>query len=333
MRNKTYKGLMIRETAEKQFQRAIEELSVDALPAGDVLVKVLYSSLNYKDMLSSIGNRGVTRKYPHTPGIDAAGIVEESSAVEFKPGDEVIVTSYDLGMNTSGGLGQYIRVPSSWVVKKPAGLSLRESMIFGTAGFTAALSILRLVDFGMDPADEILVTGASGGVGSIAVSILSHSGYSVTALNSLQDEREFLTGIGAKSIIEPAELVDETGRPLLKERWTKCVDTLGGDVLTSAIRSIRGYGAITCCGNVISPDLKLTVFPFILRGVTLFGIDSQNCPMPLRQRAWDMIADKWKFPWMEKLAAEVPLGGVTEELDSIKSGKHKGRTVVKMWDE
>lgn len=332
MGNKTYKGLMVRETADKQFEKAIEELSTDQLPAGDVLVKVLYSSLNYKDMLSSIGNRGVTRKYPHTPGIDAAGIVEESSSKDFKPGDEVIVTSYDLGMNTSGGLGQYIRVPSSWVVRKPATLSFRESMIFGTAGFTAALSILRLFDFGMDPADEILVTGASGGVGSIAVSILAHSGYSVTALNSLIDESEFLQEIGAARILDPTELVDESGRPLLKERWTKCVDTLGGEVLSSAIRSIRGYGAITCCGNVISPDLHLTVFPFILRGVTLFGIDSQNCPMPLRQRAWDMIAGKWKFGWLEKLASEVSLGGVTGELDKIKAGRHRGRTVVNLWE-
>jgi len=332
MGNKTYKGLMVRETAENQFGRAIEELNTDSLPAGEVLVKVLYSSLNYKDMLSASGNRGVTKKYPHTPGIDAAGIVEESASKDFKPGDEVIVTSYDLGMNTSGGLGQYIRVPSAWVVKKPAGLSFRESMIFGTAGFTAALSILRLVDFGMDPADEILVTGASGGVGSVAVSILSHAGYSVTALNSLQDESVFLKSIGAKQVIEPADLVDTSGRPLLKERWTKCVDTLGGDVLTSAIRSVKGYGAVTCCGNVISPDLKLTVFPFILRGVTLFGIDSQNCPMPRRQRAWDMIASQWKFPWLEKLAAEVSLNNVNRALDDIKSGRHKGRTVVNLWD-
>ena len=332
MGNKTYKGLMVREAAENQFARAIEELSTDQLPAGDVLVKVLYSSLNYKDMLSASGNRGVTRKYPHTPGIDAAGIVEESGSPDFKPGDEVIVTSYDLGMNTSGGLGQYIRVPSSWVVRKPASLSFRESMIFGTAGFTAALSILRLVEFGMDRADEILVTGASGGVGSIAVSILSHGGYNVTALNSPIDERDFLMGIGAKQVIEPADLIDTRGRPLLKEQWTKCVDTLGGDVLTSAIRSIKAYGAITCCGNVVSPDLKLTVFPFILRGVTLYGIDSQNCPMPRRQRAWDMIASQWKFPWLEKLASEVPLGGAIGVMDEIKAGRHKGRTVVNLWD-
>jgi putative YhdH/YhfP family quinone oxidoreductase len=331
MENRTYLGLMVREAPEKQFSRSIEELSIDHLPAGDVLVKVLYSSLNYKDMLSASGNRGVTRKYPHTPGIDAAGIVEESSAKEFKHGDEVIVTSYDLGMNTSGGLGQYIRVPSSWIVKKPVDLTLRESMIFGTAGFTAALSILRLTDFGMHKGDDILVTGASGGVGSIAVSILSHAGFIVTALNSLQDEREYLMGIGAARVVEPAELIDETGRPLLKEQWSGCVDTLGGDVLTSAIRSTRAYGAVTCCGNVVSPDLKLTVFPFILRGVTLFGIDSQNCPMPLRQRAWDLVASAWKFPWLEKLASEVPISNVASEMDKIRAGVHRGRTVVNLW--
>jgi len=331
MENKTYQGLMVRETAEKQFVRNIEELSIDHLPAGDVLVRVLYSSLNYKDMLSATGNRGVTKQYPHTPGIDAAGIVEESSSGEVKPGDEVIVTSYDLGMNTPGGLGQFIRVPSSWIVRKPAGLSLRESMVFGTAGFTAALSILRLIDFGLGKEDEVLVTGASGGVGSVAVSIHSHAGFPVTALNSLKDEREFLFGIGAARVIEPVDLVEESGRPLLKEQWKGCVDTLGGNVLTSAIRSIRANGAITCCGNVVSPEIKLTVFPFILRGVTLFGIDSQNCPMPLRQRAWNMLSSMWKFPWLEKLATEISLRGINTEIDKIKSGSHKGRTIVNLW--
>jgi acrylyl-CoA reductase (NADPH) len=332
MEKNKYLGLVVRETAEKKFERGIEELSVDNLPAGDVLVKVLYSSLNYKDMLSATGNKGVTRKYPHTPGIDAAGIVEGSSSGDFKPGDEVIVTSYDLGMNTSGGLGQYIRVPSGWVVKKPAGLTLRESMIFGTAGFTAALSVLRLVDFGVQAADEILVTGAGGGVGGVAVSMLSHSGFKVTALNNLTDEKDYLMKIGAARVIEPAEFIDESGRPLLKEQWAGCVDTLGGNALTSAIRSVRANGAVTCCGNVISPDMNLTVFPFILRGVTLFGIDSQNCPMPRRIRAWDMLAGQWKFSWLENLASEVSLREVDPAIEKIKSGSHRGRIIVNMWD-
>jgi len=330
MGKKTYQGLVIRETAEKKFERAIEELSTDQLPAGDVLVRVLYSSLNYKDMLSATGNRGVTRRYPHTPGIDAAGIVEECSTNEFKQGDEVIVTSYDLGMNTSGGLGQYIRVPSGWVVRKPAGLTLRESMIFGTAGFTAALSILRLSDFGIDKTDDVLVTGACGGVGSVAVSILSHAGFSVTALNDLKDKRDYLKQIGAAEVIEPADLIDEGPRPLLKELWKGCVDTLGGNVLTSAIRSIRANGAMTCCGNVVSADINLTVYPFILRGVTLFGIDSQNCPMPMRLRAWDRLSGAWKFPWLDSLVSEIGLLEVSGAIDRIRSGSHHGRIIVNL---
>jgi len=332
MENKTYLGLVVRETEEKKYERAVEELSIDQLPAGDILVRVLYSSLNYKDILSATGNRGVTKRYPHTPGIDAAGIVEVSSSSEFKPGDEVIVTSYDLGMNTSGGLGQYIRVPSAWVVRKPASLTLRESMIFGTAGFTAALSVLHLTDFGIKAKDDVLVTGAGGGVGGVAVSMLSYAGLNVTALNSLTDERDYLLGIGAVNVMEPADLIDETGRPLLKEQWTGCVETLGGNVLTSAIRSIRANGAITCCGNVVSGDIHLTVYPFILRWVSLFGIDSQNCPMPVRLRAWNMVAGAWKFPWLEKLASEVKLSAVDDAIEKIRSGSHKGRIIVNLWD-
>jgi len=328
--SKSYIGFVVRETGEKIFESGLEELSIDNLPPGDVLVRVLYSSLNYKDMLSASGNRGVTKKYPHTPGIDAAGIVEHSDTADFNPGDEVIVTSYDLGMNTSGGLGGYIRVPASWVVKKPKGLSLRESMIFGTAGFTAALSVLRLTDFGLDDKAEVLVTGSTGGVGSIAVSILSHCGYSVTALNGLKDEKEYLKSIGAHEVIEPKEFIDDSGRPLLKERWNACVDSLGGNVLTSAIRSIRANGAVTCCGNALSHDIALTVYPFILRGVSLFGIDSQNCPMPRRTRAWEMLSGEWKFPWLETLASEISLNDVGDEIAKIRTGQNRGRIIVNL---
>lgn len=332
MGKKTYLGLVVRESEDKTYTRSVEEVSVDDLPPGDVLVRVLYSSLNYKDMLSATGNKGVTKRYPHTPGIDAAGIVERSESADFRAGDEVIVTSYDLGMNTPGGLGQYIRVPAGWVVRKPKGLTLRESMIFGTAGFTAALSVLRLTDFGIKAKDDVLVTGACGGVGSVAVSILSYTGVRVTALNDLTDRKEYLAEIGAAEVIEPAEFIDESPRPMLKERWTACVETLGGSVLTSAIRSIRAEGAITCCGNVVSGDIHLTVYPFILRGITLFGIDSQNCPMSRRVRAWDMLAGPWKFPWLENLASDIRLGDVSATLDRIKAGGHRGRYVVHLWD-
>ncbi|HQP50235.1 MAG TPA: YhdH/YhfP family quinone oxidoreductase [Spirochaetota bacterium] len=330
MKGKSYIGFVVREAADKKFVSGLEDLTVDNLPPGDVLVRVHYSSLNYKDMLSASGNRGVTKNYPHTPGIDAAGIVEQCTTADFKPGDEVIVTSYDLGMNTFGGLGEYIRVPASWVVKKPEGLSLRESMIFGTAGFTAALSILRLTDFGLGDNAEVLVTGSTGGVGSIAVSILSHCGYSVSALNGLNDEKEYLKGIGAKEVVEVQDFLDETGRPMLREKWDASVDSLGGNILTSAIRSVRADGAVTCCGNAVSHDISLTVYPFILRGVSLFGIDSQNCPMPRRVRAWNMMSKEWKFPWLETLASEINLNGVADEIARIRTGKNRGRIIVNL---
>lgn len=330
MADKMYRALVVRETSDKTFKKEIEEISLELLPPGDVLIRVMYSSLNYKDMLSSYGNRGVTKKYPHTPGIDSAGIVEESSSPDFKPGDEVIVTSYDLGMNTSGGLGEYIRVPSSWIVKKPHGISLKECMIFGTAGFTAALSILRLTEYGIKGGVDVLVTGGSGGVGSIAISIFRHIGFHVTAVNGLNDESAFLKEIGASEIISISDFIDTEGKPLLKERWAACVDTVGGDLLTTAIRSIMANGAVTCCGNAASPDIPLTVYPFILRGVALFGIDSQNCPMPTRSRAWNMISNEWKFPWLESLSTEVSLSDVIPEIDKIKNGKHRGRTIVNL---
>jgi acrylyl-CoA reductase (NADPH) len=195
---KMFKAMVVEETENNQFTRKITEKSLEDLPRGDVLVKVHYSSLNYKDALSAIGNKGVTRNYPHTPGIDAAGVVEESSDLHFKSGDEVIVTSYDLGMNTSGGFGQYIRVPAQWVVPMPDGLTLRDSMIYGTAGFTAALSVYQLVEHGVSPEKgDVLVSGATGGVGGIAVSILSKMGYSVTAINGFTDQSDYLKDIGA----------------------------------------------------------------------------------------------------------------------------------------
>ncbi|PKN53524.1 MAG: oxidoreductase [Deltaproteobacteria bacterium HGW-Deltaproteobacteria-13] len=332
METKNYRSLVVRESEDKKFTSAIEELSTQNLPAGDVLVRVLYSSLNYKDMLSASGNRGVTRKYPHTPGIDAAGVVEASSSADFKPGEEVIVTSYDLGMNTSGGLGQYIQVPASWIVKKPAGLSLRESMIFGTAGLTAALSILKLADHGLPKGAEILVTGGSGGVGSSAVSILSHAGYKVTAINGIYDESAFIKSMGAADVIDIPDPAESAGKPLLKDRWDAAVDTLGGNPLTFALRSVKANGAITCCGNAASADISLTVYPFILRGITLYGIDSQNCPMKTRVRAWELLAGSWKYPWLESISTEVGLDNVIPSIEKIKAGKHRGRIIVNMKD-
>jgi putative YhdH/YhfP family quinone oxidoreductase len=329
LKEKTFDALVVHETEDGQFERRIEERTLADLPGGEVLVRVHYSSLNYKDALSATGHRGVTRSYPHTPGIDAAGVVEESAVDAFRPGDEVIVTSYDLGMNTPGGWGQYVRVPAGWVVPLPRGLSLRESMIYGTAGFTAGLSVLKLVEHGLEPADgPVLVTGATGGVGSLAVGILARAGYRVAAATGKPGEEEFLRDLGAAEVIPRDEVRDESGRPLLKGRWAGAVDTVGGEYLATILKSLDYGRAATCCGLVASADLPTTVYPFILRGVSLLGIDSQACPMDRRQRVWQKLAGAWKLAPLERLATERALETLEPEIDRILQGQQRGRIVV-----
>ncbi|MBC2581700.1 YhdH/YhfP family quinone oxidoreductase [Clostridium sp. DJ247] len=280
---KNFKAMVVNELEYNKFSREILTREISTLPEGDVLINVKYSSLNYKDALSSTGNKGVTKKYPHTPGIDASGIVIESTYKGFNAGDQVIVTGYDLGMNTSGGFGQYIRVPSDWVVKLPQNLSLKESMIYGTAGFTAALSIYKLITSGVSPNDgEILVTGATGGVGSITVSILNKLGYKVIAATGKPESKDMLLKLGAKDIILREELYDKSGRALLKGKWAGVIDTVGGNLLATAIKSTKYGGSVTCCGNVASHELSISVYPFILRGISVLGVDSVQCPMDLR---------------------------------------------------
>ena len=330
MTNNEFKALVVKEV-DNNYIREITNRQINDLPEGDVLINVKYSSLNYKDALSSIGNKGVTRNYPHTPGIDAAGIVAESNNDNFKVGDEVIVTGYDLGMNTSGGYGEYIRVPSDWVVKLPENLSLRESMIFGTAGFTAALSVYKLVNSGVKPTDgEILVTGATGGVGSTAVSILNKLGYEVIAATGKLDEKDMLIGIGAKDIVDRKEIDDTSGRPILKGRWAGAIDTVGGNILSTVIKSTNYGGSVTCCGNVKSHEFSTSVYPFILKGVTLFGIDSVQCPMNLRLEIWDKLSNEWKFDNLDKNVTEVSLEQLNHKIDMILQGKHKGRTIINL---
>jgi putative YhdH/YhfP family quinone oxidoreductase len=299
------------------------------LPEGKVLVRVHYSSLNYKDALSATGHRGVTRRYPHTPGIDAAGVVAQSSAEAFSPGDEVIVTSYDLGMNTPGAWGQYIRIPAAWVVPRPKGLSLRQSMIYGTAGFTAALSVWKLRTQGVRPEQgPVLVTGATGGVGSIAVGILAQAGYPVTAATGKLDEAQYLRDLEAQDVVHRDKVLDTSGRPLLSGRWAGAVDTVGGEYLATALKSTRYGGAVTCCGLVASPELDTTVYPFILRGVSLLGVDSQDCPMDTRQRIWQALGSEWKFDGLEEIATERTLQQLEPEIQRILRGQQTGRILV-----
>ncbi|PUU87238.1 MAG: YhdH/YhfP family quinone oxidoreductase, partial [Halanaerobium sp.] len=250
MNNIKFKALEVSEI-NGEYKREIIEKEIKDLPAGELIVNVKYSSLNYKDALSAAGNKGVTREYPHTPGIDAAGIVVEDQSGTYQKGDEIIVTGYDLGMNTAGGLEEYIRIPADWAVKLPENLTLKESMIYGTAGFTAALSVYKLLAAAVEGKD-ILVTGASGGVGSFASAILAKLGYEVTAATGKTEAEAYFNNLGVKNIIDRKELDDDSAKMLLKEKWSGVIDTVGGNLLSTAIKSTRYGGAVTCCGNAVS---------------------------------------------------------------------------------
>jgi acrylyl-CoA reductase (NADPH) len=331
MQQQTFSAMIVEESEPRKFIREIRSRSIEDLPAGDLLVKVHFSSLNYKDALSATGRPGVTRHYPHTPGIDAAGVVIESAGNAFAPGDNVIVTGYDLGMDTDGGYGQYIRIPSEWAVPLPTGLSLRESMILGTAGFTAGLSVLKLQQNGVQSGDgDILVTGATGGVGSVAVAILARAGYRVVAATGKAAENDFLQALGAAEVIDRSVVFDGAERPLMKERWTGVVDVVGGEMLAAAIKSTRYGGTVTCCGLVGSTDLAVTVFPFILRGVSLLGIDSAQCPRRLRLAVWEKLAGEWKPAALVATASECTLQSLEDPIQKMLTGGARGRTVVNL---
>jgi putative YhdH/YhfP family quinone oxidoreductase len=333
MSTASFRALVVEKTSNNQFVRFIRERSCDELPPGDLLIRVHYSSLNYKDALSATGHPGVTRNFPHTPGIDAAGEVVSCASGAFEPGEQVLVTGYDLGMETDGGWGGYIRIPSHWAVRVPKGISLRDSMIIGTAGFTAALSVLKLEQGGVKPGDgAVLVTGATGGVGSIAVAILSRAGYQVTAATGKKADEAFLRSLGATEVITREEVTAGAERPMMKERWAGVVDVVGGDLLAAALKSTRYGGTITCCGLVGATELNLNIFPFILRGVSLIGIDSVNCPAALRQQIWQRLAEEWRPGHLAEVATEVTLAGLEEQIAAILQGKVTGRVVVNLLD-
>lgn len=329
MQETSFQAMVVEESGDGAFSRTIRNRKTSDLPKNEVLIKVHYSSLNYKDALSAIGNKGVTRKYPHTPGIDAAGIVESSRHPDFAQGDNVLVTGYDLGMNTPGGFGQYISVPGHWVVALPPNLSLKESMVFGTAGFTAGLGLFNLIKSGVTPKDgNILVTGASGGVGSISVALLSHCGYSVVAASGKKQAQNMLTELGAKEIIGREAVADQPQTPLLKQQWAGVIDTVGGAPLSYALRSTMRHGVVTCCGNVASHDLNLTVYPFILRGISLIGIDSATTVSETRKTIWRQLATEWKFKDLEGISTTIKLEDLDPHIEKILAGKQIGRRVV-----
>jgi len=313
-----------------EYIREIVKKKISDLPEGDLIIKVDYSSLNYKDALSASGNRGVTKKYPHTPGVDAAGEIYYSNSKKFIKGDKVIVTGYDLGMNTAGGYGQYISVPEDWVVKLPKNLTVKESMMFGTAGFTAALSVYYLKERVDKKDGDVLVTGGTGGVAGIAIRILSKIGYTVyISTGKLEKEKE-LKKLGASEVIHRKEIDSDNKKPLLKGRWAGVIDSVGGNTLSTALRSVNMGGAVTSCGNVAGHEFYASVYPFILRGITLYGVNSAETPMDKRLKIWKLLSGEWKIENLKENVEELKLENLSKKIDDMLEGELIGRVIVDM---
>lgn len=329
MSTKTFKAFYVEETEEGSFNSEVQQVPFSFLPKNEVLIRVRYSSLNYKDALSASGNKGVTRTYPHIPGIDASGIVQEDRSGTFSEGDEVIVTGRDLGSNTSGGFGEYISVPADWVVKLPEGLTLETAMFFGTAGFTAMYGVKRLQREQIDPeGGRVLVTGATGGVGSLAVFFLAELGYDVVAATGKMNEESFLKLLGAKEVINREQVTNVGNSLMLSRKWNGAIEAVGGEMLDAVIRQTNHDGAVACCGNILGHELNTNIYPFILRGVSLLGIDSAICKMPMRLKIWDSISkiDVSKLP--NRFITTVHLEGLKDEVERILKGGQVGRVVV-----
>ena len=309
--------------------RGVTRRPVSELPAGDVTIAVQWSSLNYKDALAATGNKGVAPNLPHVPGIDAAGVVTEGTG-RFPVGQNVVVTGYDLGGRHWGGWAETIRVPESWVVPLPNSLSLRDTMILGTAGFTAAQCVRELVRNEVSSELPIVVTGATGGVGSLAVKLLSKLGYRVTAVTGKPDAKEWLMKLGADAILDRGEMDLNSTRPMLSTAYSGAVDTVGGAALTWLLKSTDVNGCVAACGMVGGTELNMTVFPFILRGVRLAGITSALCPMDERLKIWERLAGPWKLENLDDLATEVDLESLSPAIDEILASKVRGRVLVKI---
>ncbi|WP_018128383.1 YhdH/YhfP family quinone oxidoreductase [Balneola vulgaris] len=327
--SQTFRALWVQENDDQSYKQSIQDIPLEQLPNHEVLIQVHYSSLNYKDGLSASGNKGVTRSYPFIPGIDASGVVMEDSSGNFQQGDQVLVTGYDLGMNTFGGFGEYIRVPASWVVPLPEPLNLEQAMVVGTAGYTAAYGVLRLERELVTPnSGPVLVTGATGGVGSMAVYFLAQKGFEVIAATGKLEQSDLLKQLGAHKVIHRDEVYPEKQKLLNTGLYAGAIETVGGKMLEALIPQMMPDGAIACCGNILGHELHSNVYPFILRGLSLLGIDSGITKMPLRLTLWDRIAESASgFP--NKAVRLVSLEQMPDEIDRILNGKQIGRVVLK----
>ena len=327
------KAFLVEKIGDKEFTADVKEVAIPKCDENEIVIKVTYSSLNYKDALSSVGNPGVTRNFPHITGIDVAGTVYESTSSIFKVGERVLVTGYDMGMNTNGGHAEFVKIPADWVARIPDAITDKEIMTFGTAGLTAALSVNELMDNGIRPeSGSILVTGATGGVGSIAVSILSKIGFTVVAISGKEEKTDYLKRIGASEVILRDTFNEEAKKPMMGEKYAGVVDTVGGEVLANALKYIKYDGVATCCGLTSSHELNTNVFPFILRGVRLIGIDSVECKLEKKQAAWEKIASKWKISTLNSITNEITLNEVKDAYSLLLAGKAVGRYVVRIKD-
>lgn len=327
----TYKALWITEEADGTFKREVRELPMSQLPQNEVLIKVAYSALNFKDALSATGNKGITKQFPHTPGIDASGIVVSDSSGKYSAGTEVLVTSYDLGMNTYGGFAEYICVPAAWVVPISGPLNLREAMVLGTAGFTAGLALHKMEICGQKPSmGPVLVTGSTGGVGSVAVALLHKAGYEVIASTGKMQEEAYLKKLGATTVINRSEVYDPSPKPFAKTRWAGAIDTVGGVTLATVLKACGHNGNVATCGLVEKPDFTTTVYPFIIKGNNLLGVESAECEMETRLQVWNNLSGKWKIELPKEAITECNLQELNEiYIPKILSGSTKGRVIVK----
>jgi acrylyl-CoA reductase (NADPH) len=324
----SFKALVLEERDGKP-QAAIRELGRDDLPAGEVLVRVAYSSLNYKDGLAITGQGRIIRNYPMVPGIDFTGTVVESASPAYRPGDQVILTGWGVGERHWGGFSQMARVNADWLVPLPTGLGPRDAMAFGTAGFTAMLCVMALEEAGIAPGErEVVVTGAAGGVGSVAVALLARAGHNVTASTGRAAEHDYLTALGARQIIDRSTLSTPSNRPLESERWAGGVDTVGGDTLATLLKAVAYTGAVAACGLAGGSSLNTTVLPFILRGVRLLGVDSVMCTRPRREAAWARLARDVPADQLARVTRTIPLADLPTVAADILAGNVRGRIVV-----
>jgi acrylyl-CoA reductase (NADPH) len=326
-----FKALMLTKHDDKSVTSAIENVAEERLPAGDVLVEVEYSTINYKDGLIIHNKAPLVRDFPHIPGVDFGGTVAESDNAAFQPGDKVVLNGWGVGERHWGGLGEKARVKADWLVALPDGLTTRQAMAVGTAGYTSMLAVMDLEDHGLTPGNgEVLVTGGAGGVGSIAIALLAKAGYEVTVSTGRPETHDYLRSLGASQFIGRADLAEEAGRPMESARFQGCIDAVGGSTLARVLGQLKPQAALAAIGNAGGNDFKASVIPFLLRGVKLLGIDSVYQPKPRRETAWKRLASELDLGKLESTVQEIGLADVKDVAASILKGQVQGRTVVNM---